>query len=73
MHGGLVHLLVNMLLIFFFGKAIEDALGRNALLRIYLLSGIVGGLVQLLYQVAMHKLSCLVTMAAAWSAPPLRV
>ena len=57
MHGGLLHLLVNMLLVYFFGRAIEDALGRKGVLRIYLLSGIVGGLVQLLYQVVMHKLT----------------
>jgi len=57
MHGGLLHLLVNMLLVFFFGRAIEDALGRKGVLRIYLLSGVVGGLVQLLYQVVMQKLT----------------
>jgi len=57
MHGGLLHLLVNMLLVFFFGRAIEDALGRKGVLQIYLLSGVVGGLVQLLYQVIMHKLA----------------
>ncbi len=31
MHGGLLHLLVNMLLVYFFGRAIEDALGSKAL------------------------------------------
>jgi membrane associated rhomboid family serine protease len=56
MHGGLLHLLVNMLLVYFFRRAIEDALGRKALFRIYLLSGVVGGLVQLIYQVVMHRL-----------------
>lgn len=56
MHGGLVHLLVNMLLVYFFGRAIEDALGSKALVRLYLLSGVVGGLVQVLYQVIMHRL-----------------
>lgn len=56
MHGGTLHLLVNMLLIYFFGRAIEDALGSRALLRVYLLSGVVGGLVQIIYQVVMGKL-----------------
>jgi membrane associated rhomboid family serine protease len=55
LHGGMLHLLVNMLVVYFFGRALEDALGRTALLRIYLLSGVVGGLVQILYQVAMQK------------------
>lgn len=56
MHGGALHLLVNMLLVYFFGRAIEDSLGRRGLLRIYLLSGVVGGLVQLIYQVFMSKI-----------------
>ena len=55
LHGGPLHLVVNMLLVYFFGRAIEDALGSKTLLRIYLLSGVVGGLVQILYQVLMHK------------------
>ena len=44
LHGGLLHLLLNMVLVYFFGRAIEDALGRGGLLRVYLLSGVVGGL-----------------------------
>jgi membrane associated rhomboid family serine protease len=56
MHGGLVHLLVNMILVYFFGRAMEEALGRKGVFRIYLLSGIVGGLVQIIYQVGMHRL-----------------
>jgi membrane associated rhomboid family serine protease len=56
MHGGMLHLLVNMLVVFFFGRAVEDALGSKALLRVYLFSGIVGGLVQMLYQVVMTKI-----------------
>jgi membrane associated rhomboid family serine protease len=56
LHGGMLHLLVNMLLVFFFGRAIEDALGRKALLRIYLFSGVVGGLVQIIYQAAMQRI-----------------
>lgn len=55
MHGGLLHLLVNMLLVFFFGRAIEDSLGSKSLVRVYLLSGMVGGLVQILYQIAMSR------------------
>jgi hypothetical protein len=51
-----LHLLFNMLVVYFFGRALEDALGSRALLRIYLLSGIVGGLVQIIYQVVMHRL-----------------
>jgi membrane associated rhomboid family serine protease len=55
LHGGVLHLLVNMLLVYFFGRAIEEALGAKGLLRIYFLSGVVGGLVQMIYQVFMQK------------------
>lgn len=56
MHGNPLHLLVNMLLVYFFGRALEDALGSKALLKLYFMSGIVGGLLQIVYQVIMHKL-----------------
>ncbi len=56
LHGGMLHLLVNMLLVFFFGRAIEDALGRKTLLRIYLFSGAVGGLVQIIFQATMQRI-----------------
>jgi membrane associated rhomboid family serine protease len=48
MHAGFLHLLVNMIVLYFFGKAVEEALGRRAFLRIYFLSGVVGGLLQML-------------------------
>jgi membrane associated rhomboid family serine protease len=55
MHGGPLHLLVNMLLVYFFGRAIEEALGSKTVVRLYLLSGAIGGLVQVLYQVLMQR------------------
>lgn len=48
LHGSLLHLLVNLIVIYFFGRAIEEALGRRAMLQLYLLSGVVGGLCQML-------------------------
>jgi membrane associated rhomboid family serine protease len=48
MHAGILHLLVNMIVLYFFGRAVEEALGRKAFLQIYLLSGVVGGLLQML-------------------------
>lgn len=56
LHGGFLHLLVNMLLVYFFGRAVEDALGRKGLLRIYLFSGVVGGIVQIIYQIFMRQI-----------------
>jgi membrane associated rhomboid family serine protease len=57
LHGGLLHLLGNMLLVYFFGHSVEDALGRKGVVRIYLLSGIVGGLVEVIYQVLLHRIA----------------
>lgn len=48
MHGGLLHLLLNCWVIYFFGRELEDTLGRPRFLAIYLGSGIAGGLVQAL-------------------------
>ena len=40
LHGGWMHLLVNMLFLFVFGDNIEDALGHGRFLVFYLLCGI---------------------------------
>ena len=42
------HLLFNCLGLYFFGRAVEDALGRGRFLLLYFLSGTLGGVVQLL-------------------------
>src|SRR5258708_10859576 len=47
MHGGWLHLFLNCWAIYVFGRAVEDALGAGPFLRLYLLSGIVGGLMQM--------------------------
>ncbi len=46
LHGGLGHLLINQLIIYMFGRAVEQRLGRVTFVKLYLLSGLVGGLVQ---------------------------
>lgn len=48
LHGGLWHLLGNLLAIYFFGRAMEETLGRNGLLKLYLASGVFGGVFQIL-------------------------
>ena len=48
MHGGILHLLLNSVAIFCFGRAIEETLGARTLLQLYFSSGIVGGLFQIL-------------------------
>jgi len=44
MHGGAGHLLFNMISLFFIGNFVERIIGRNKLLKFYLISGIFAGL-----------------------------
>lgn len=48
LHGGLLHLVFNALTLYFFGRAVEEALGRAAFLKLYFSSGVLGGLLQML-------------------------
>lgn len=43
LHGGWMHVLLNMLFLFVFGDNIEDALGHGRFLAFYLLCGAAGG------------------------------
>jgi len=47
MHANFVHLFFNCWVIYMFGHDVEEALGRNAYVALYLLSGIIGGLFQI--------------------------
>lgn len=49
MHAGWMHLIFNSLAIYFFGRPVENALGRRHFLTLYLSGGIIGGLVQMLF------------------------
>ncbi|MBC7923276.1 MAG: rhomboid family intramembrane serine protease [Ferruginibacter sp.] len=51
-HEGIFHLLFNMLFLYWFGKLIDEYLGNRRLVNLYLLGGLMGGL---LY-VAMYNL-----------------
>jgi membrane associated rhomboid family serine protease len=44
LHGGVLHLLLNMLGLFLLGPSLERAVGSRQFLSIYLLSGLLGGL-----------------------------
>ncbi len=44
MHGGIAHLLGNMLYLWIFGDNIEDRLGRRRYLLFYLVCGVIAGL-----------------------------
>lgn len=49
LHGGLSHLLFNMLGLFFFGSRVEARLGERRFITLYLVSGITGALASLIF------------------------
>ena len=55
MHASIWHLVFNSLAIFFFGRPVEMALGARKFLTLYFLSGIFGGLVQMLFSIVSHQ------------------
>lgn len=48
LHGSLIHLLLNMLTLYFTGRQVEGCVGPRHFLTIYLGGGLLGGLAQLL-------------------------
>jgi membrane associated rhomboid family serine protease len=48
MHGGFLHIILNLWGLFIFGRVVEFTLGKRRMLQLYLLSGAIGGLVQML-------------------------
>ncbi len=48
LHGNMMHILLNMLALWFAGREIEHAIGRRLFLILYFTGGIVGGLAQVL-------------------------
>jgi membrane associated rhomboid family serine protease len=56
MHASWMHLIFNSLAIFFFGRSVETVLGRSRFLVLYLSSGAIGGLVQMLFALCLPKL-----------------
>jgi len=46
LHEGLLHLLGNLVGLWFFGRSVEMTLGKSGFLKLYFLSGIAGGLLE---------------------------
>ena len=44
LHGGLLHILVNMLVLWQFGNQLEEHIGRNKFLILYFISGLLSGI-----------------------------
>ena len=49
LHGGFTHLLFNMIAIFFFGPRVEQRLGSSRFITLYLVSGITGALLSMVF------------------------
>jgi len=47
LHGGWLHLLLNCWALYIFGRELEEFLGRASFIKLYLFSGVLGGLLQL--------------------------
>lgn len=65
LHGGMMHLVLNSVALYFFGRPMELMLGRKSFLKLYLLSGLVGGAFQVLLAVASPQFSGPVVGASA--------
>jgi membrane associated rhomboid family serine protease len=65
MHAGWLHLIFNGLAIFFFGRPVETALGRSRFLAVYFSSGVIGGLVQMLFALMFQSFDAPVVGASA--------
>jgi rhomboid family protein len=65
MHAGWLHLIFNSLAIFFFGRPVETALGRGRFLAVYFSSGILGGVVQMLFALMFQSFDAPVVGASA--------
>src|ERR1700722_12329615 len=65
MHGGWIHIILNSLAIFFFGRPVETVLGSRRFIGLYLVSGIIGGLVQMLFALVMPSFDIPVVGASA--------
>ena len=48
LHGGLLHIIFNMLNLYWFGQLVREYLGEKKLLSLYILGGIAGGILYLL-------------------------
>lgn len=49
MHASTMHLLLNLLVLYLFGRVVEETLGRSRFLKFYLTAGLMGGLLQMFF------------------------
>src|SRR5579871_3835280 len=56
MHAGISHLLCNGIALWSFGNAVEERLGKRRFLALYFLSGVAGGILQIIASILLPKL-----------------
>ena len=52
LHGGFMHILMNMWMLFMFGRLLEERIGSAAFLWLYFISGILGALIYMFFNPA---------------------
>jgi membrane associated rhomboid family serine protease len=65
LHGGFLHLVINALMLWMFGRFAEGAFGGWRMLRIWILGGVAGGLLQALLGLVAPKLGGFAVGASA--------
>jgi membrane associated rhomboid family serine protease len=65
LHGGLFHLLCNLIGLWFFGRFVEDRLGAGRMLRLFFFCGVLGGLTQVLVGLLAPKVFAPVILGAS--------
>ena len=65
LHGGFMHLVMNMLLLFIFGPAVEKRMGGTTFAAYYFICGVGGALTHLLIHLAVHQLQPMYGASAA--------
>ena len=53
-HFGFNHVLFNLISLYWFGRMLQDLIGSNRVLGIYILSGLTGGIAYILFAVVFH-------------------
>jgi len=54
LHGGILHILLNGFTLYSLGRFMEQVIGRNRFLSLYFLSGIAGGLLQIIVTLVLN-------------------
>ncbi|MEM7203987.1 MAG: rhomboid family intramembrane serine protease [Planctomycetota bacterium] len=60
-----MHVLLNMLMLYFFGTFVEEAVGEQRLMRLYLAAGVAGALLQMVMTAIMQGSSSVPTVGAS--------